>query len=186
MDNFSGHTGRDPTVFWPATGQMRKEVFEGMLTHGCTEVEHEGETFAISALLAQLVPGEDGKAQKKIPGMPNVPELIALGRAYLYHHKPDCMLSACQVAALRDENLVLIFSVPLTPNANPIEYWWGTAKGDLARMCEGSIDAVTIIKRWRDIANKRHMAMMGAGPQRIEVEPNSLCRKYVNAALTWA
>ena len=51
---------------------------------------------------------------------------------------------------------------------------------------DGTVDAVTITRRWRDITIKRRMYMQNATSTRIEVEPNRLCEKYVRAALTWA
>jgi len=126
------------------------------------------------------------KAPKGGPPQPTVPQIIALGRSWLLAKDPDYALSQCQRAALEDGNCVIIFSVPLTPNANPIEYWWGTAKGDLGRMYDGTVDAVTITRRWRDITIARKMQMHGATSTGIDVEPNSLCSKYVQSALLWA
>lgn len=190
MDNFSGHTGRDATVFWPTSAQSREVLLKGLLASGCESVTHDGNVFSIAAWLAELaapkpLPGQ--KKKKRVgPKPPNVPQLIALGREWMWTHKPDSAYSQVQRAAMADGNCVIIYSVPLTPNANPIEYWWGTAKGDLGRLYDGTTDGITITRRWRDIAIDREMIMKGAKADRIAVEPSSLCRKYVNAALTWA
>ena len=72
-------------------------------------MNHNGSVYSIKDMLDNLVPNADGKSQKKIKGMPNVPELIALVRQVIYATNPDSALSSCQRASLDDPNLFLIF-----------------------------------------------------------------------------
>jgi hypothetical protein len=70
-----------------------------------------------------------------------------------------------------------------------IEYWWGTSKGDLARMYDVVIGHVEITRRWRAIAIKRGMVMKGAtvsGSAPYPIVENVVCRRYVDAAIGWA
>ena len=177
MDNFAGHTGRDKRKFWPRSGpgHTREWNLLNLQSVGCTSLTHGGSTFPITRLLKSPRPA----------GGPNAKEIIALGREWMWEHCPDNAYSAVQRAAMVDGNLHIIFSVPLTPDANPIEYWWGTCKGGLSRMWDGSVDPDVIISRWRTIAREQGMVMEGVQASGGSLKPNPLCQSYVDAAIRW-
>ena len=86
-------------------------------------------------------------------------------------------------------NLQIIFSVPLTPDANPIEHWWGTAKGGLARMYSHEYDPGLILKRWRDVTMNQSMTMSGVSDAQCSLNhvlPNKRCQSYVDDGIAYA
>lgn len=178
MDNFSGHTGRDKSRYWPqgGLGHTREWNLLQLRAAGCTSLTHGGSTFTIDSLLASPKPA----------GGPNAKKIIELGRAWMWENCPDNAFSAVQRAAMRDANLLIIFSVPLTPDANPIEYWWGTCKGGLSRLWDGDVDPAVIISRWRSIALDQGMAMEGVDALGGSPALNPLCQSYVDTAIRWA
>lgn len=178
MDNFSGHSGRDKEAFWPVggTGHTREWNLLNLKEAGCMSLVHNGTEFTIDALLAS----------PKLPGGPNVKQLISLGRDWMWLHHPENALSGVQSVALSDGYLQIIFSVPLTPDANPIEYWWGSCKGGLARLWDGDVAPEVIIDRWRIITLEQGMAMDGADTHGSVPAINSRCKSYVDAAIRWA
>jgi len=178
MDNFSGHTGRDKSKFWPSggPGRTREWILLRLRESGCLSLVHKGTTFTIDTLLSH----------PRASGAPTLPDIIALGREWMWLHHPENALSAVELAALVDGNLQIIFSVPLTPDANPIEYWWGTAKGGLARVWDGDVDPDVIIQRWREVAQDQGMTMRPSGGCGSGPMPNALCQSYVDHAIRWA
>jgi hypothetical protein len=107
----------------------------------------------------------------------------------MWQNRPKNALSAVEAAGLEDPNLQIIFSVPLTPDANPIEHWWGTAKGGLARMYSHEYDPQLIMKRWRDVVMDQSMTMGGVSSAQSNLNhilPNKRCQAYVDDGISYA
>ena len=191
MDNYSGHTGRDASKFWPrkGTGHTRQWNLEALQREGCEGLLHNGTVFSISSLLAKNAPKAAGapKPQKRVgPKPPNLEQIIALGREWMWAHKPNNALSAVEAAALADGNCQIIFCVPMTPDANPIEHWWGTGKGFLGRRYDGDVSCETTTRRWRDIAIERKMTMSSGGAGKMQLQYNPVCQSYVDSGISYA
>jgi hypothetical protein len=178
MDNFSGHTGRGKDMFWPRAGKghTREWNLRNLKAAGCASLVHNGVEYAIDGLLSSSKPA----------GGPNADVIISLGRDWMWRNCPENAYSAVQHAAMSDGNLTIIFSVPLTPDANPIEYWWGSSKGALARLWDGDVDPGTIIERWRAVATEQGMVMEGGGGLAGHPKANPRCQGYVDVAIRWA
>ena len=178
MDNFSGHTGRGKDMFWPRAGKghTREWNLRNLKAAGCASLVHNGVEYAIDDLLSSSKPA----------GGPNADVIISLGRDWMWRNCPENAYSAVQHAAMSDGNLTIIFSVPLTPDANPIEYWWGSSKGALARLWDGDVDPGTIIERWRAVATEQGMVMEGGGGLAGHPKANPRCQGYVDVAIRWA
>jgi hypothetical protein len=180
MDNYSGHTGRDSTKFWPSagTGRTREWNLQGLKEAGCASLRHNGKDYAITDLL-------NVKKGDKRKGWPNATHIIALGREWMWGNKPENALSAVEAAALADGECQIIFSVPMTPDANPIEYWWGTAKGFLGDLYDGDVSCDTIARRWREIAVMLKMIMGGVSARHPALEDNPVCKSYIDHGLRY-
>lgn len=177
MDNYSGHTGRDSAHFWPRAGKghTRRWNLEGLKAAGCVSLTHKGTVYAIDMLLSSSAP----------KGGPLARDIISLGRDWMWSNHPESALSAVENAALTDPNLQIIFSVPLTPDANPIEHWWGTAKGLLGRLYDHDYRPATITKRWQDITMAQGMTMGGVSAAHSNLKVNPRCQAYVDSGIAY-
>jgi hypothetical protein len=184
MDNYSGHTGRDSSKFWPATGPGRNRQWnlEGLQREGCVSLLHRDHDFTIASLLVKKEKGE----KRTGPKPPNVKDIIALGREWMWANKPTNALSAVEAAALAGSNCQIIFCVPRTPEANPIEHWWGTGKGFLGRRYDGDVSCEETTNRWHEIAIAQKMVMAGVRSGHTELQLNPLCQSYVDAGIRYA
>ena len=184
MDNYSGHTGRDLSKFWPATGPGRTRHWnlEGLQREGCLSLLHRDHEFTIASLLEKKEKGE-----KRVgPKPPNMKDVIALGRQWMWDNKPTNALSAVEAAALADENCQIIFCVPRTPDANPIEHWWGTGKGFLGRRYDGTVSCEETTRRWHDIAVEQEMIMGAVTAGHMGLPLNPRCQAYVDDGIRYA
>lgn len=94
-----------------------------------------------------------------------------------------------QQVALNRKNCTLLYGVPLTPAANPEEYWWGTGKGDFGRKFDGKKPATLQLQSSStggSIAIYRKMTIKGANSDSVNVSANVMCEKYISASVMWS
>lgn len=180
LDNASSHYGRSGDNFNPRAASITKpQLVDRMLAMGCTSlrclVAGEERTVDLTS------PGFGNAKASKYNGVPNKPDLQDAAFKWVLARKPDTLLSDLQQWALK-EGWVLVFAVPYSPEAMPIELVWQQAKLYVSSLYDGAHDTATIRQRVYDaFAACKHMRD-GAGPV---AGVNERCDSLIRRAMAY-